>query len=187
MNRCLCVLRLCPCVLRQRQHVKAANEQRGECRDCDGESDPNSDRPQAPRESQSVGAGKPDQPKAHRGKQHRYAGIVEPAQCTRGNRLHSIGHEEARADEEKRSGKPRRRGVGAAIIAEEKHRDRGMNATTMTVSATMRAAPNAIAPNPALRVATGSRRPTACPTRTVAASEMPIGTMNRMVATCSAI
>ncbi len=51
----------------------------------------------------------------------------------------------------------------------------------------MTAAPSASAAKPARRVAAGSRRPTAWPTRTVAASEIPNGIMNRMVAICSAI
>ena len=55
------------------------------------------------------------------------------------------------------------------------------------VVGTMMAAPKAIATKPALRVATASRRPIACPTRTLAASEMPNGIMNMIVATCSAI
>ena len=57
----------------------------------------------------------------------------------------------------------------------------------IAVVAIMKTAPKAIAPNPARRAATGSSRPTAWPTRTVAASEMPNGTMNRMAATCKAI
>src|SRR5262245_25592016 len=82
MNRCLSVLRPPSFVLRYRQPVKPADEQRGERRNSSGESDPNADCPEAARESQSVGAGEADEPKAHRGKQHGHTGVVKPAQCT---------------------------------------------------------------------------------------------------------
>ena len=51
----------------------------------------------------------------------------------------------------------------------------------------MMAAPSASAVKPAWRVPIGSPRPTAWPTRTVAAIEIPNGIMNRMAAICSAI
>ena len=53
--------------------------------------------------------------------------------------------------------------------------------------AAMKTVPSAMATKPALRTAPASRRPAAWPTRTVAASEMPNGTMNMMAAVCSAI
>ncbi len=61
------------------------------------------------------------------------------------------------------------------------------NATITSTIAAMKAAPRAIAAKPARRVAAASWRPTAWPTRTVAAIEMPNGTMNRIAAVCSAI
>ena len=51
----------------------------------------------------------------------------------------------------------------------------------------MKPAPSAIAAMPARRVASASRRPTAWPTRTVAAIETPNGTMNMIEAVVMAI
>ena len=49
------------------------------------------------------------------------------------------------------------------------------------------AMPSSVATKPARLTAAASLRPTACPTRTVAAMPMPNGTMNRIAVTCSAI
>jgi hypothetical protein len=66
----------------------------------------------------------------------------------------------------------------------------GMTCRNMMMTSTiaaMNVAPRAIAAKPARRVSALSPRPTAWPTRTVAAMEMPNGTMKRMEAVCSAI
>ncbi len=60
-------------------------------------------------------------------------------------------------------------------------------AITSSVIAVMKTMPSQIATKPALRVPALSRRPTAWPTRTVAAIEIPNGTMNRIEAMVSAI
>jgi hypothetical protein len=59
--------------------------------------------------------------------------------------------------------------------------------TMIRVMAAMNAAPSATAARPARRVPSTSRRPTAWPTRTVAAIETPNGTMKMIDAVVTAI
>ncbi len=58
--------------------------------------------------------------------------------------------------------------------------------TTQIAIAAWNTTPSAIAAKPARRAAPASRRPTAWPTRTVAAMPIPSGTMKTIAAVCSA-
>ena len=168
--------------------MEAPHQQHGIDGKAERQADPHADRAPAGPERQRVAAGESDAPEADGREQQRHARVVQAAQRAGGNRLHAVGDEEAHAEQQQRRrqrGRLRRahlaraeEGVGDHVSRQrdqQRHGGHERGAERDGGEARPSCA-SGIAP-----------RPAAWPTRTVAAIEMPNGTMNMMAAVCSAI
>jgi (E)-4-hydroxy-3-methylbut-2-enyl-diphosphate synthase len=136
------------------------------------ETPPEADDAEAEDEAQGVAERQADGPVAGEVPPHRRSSIAEAAQCAGRDSLDAVeeledgGHEqEGRADGED-AGIPRERADEHVRDGEEQHGGRAMNVV-----------PKSSAVQPARDAPGGSRAPTAWPTRTAAADEIPSGTM----------
>ena len=151
------------------QHLEAPDQQHRVKRDAERQADPDAVGAEPKRKSEHPAAGEADQPEADRRKQQRHARVVEAAQAAGRDGLHAVRDEEARAEHQQRGRERDRLGGSGASLPRKNSGSVCRVAITSSVIAAMNATPSAIATKPARRVAAASPRPTAWPTRTVAA------------------
>src|SRR5450432_2329105 len=107
-----------------RQQPKTQDEKDGVNGRAAGQPDPDADRAERRPEGEPVRRRESDSPIADRGKQQRYACVLDSAQRPGGDALNAVEDEEGGADQQELGGKfDRRVGIGRRL-AEEKSRDR---------------------------------------------------------------